>query len=406
MNFVSVFEKAQNFILLHGRGRHSGRGDLIDTLCDVRGRIGKFTRWSVPFSTLIAALANDRWLSQYRLDVATVRSEHRACRHAGTEAAMHRPDQAEEAHFGAIPSSILDYLDDGVALPACVFPNSILLGSADAFEALTPVHQNPAMKSLLSEGTNKDSHAGTNGHRDEGKRPPEEVEEAHKIKAHLRDALDEATRIELVEWLVAGVRESIKLDRPIRRRFDSRNGDTPERYELVRSSSAFSPAGPRIHRDRGLQLSTDVAFAKLYWRATHSGNENDGYTILTQLPIGHFAVRSSWEPNSEETPAPAATAKTNGDASSVTPSAHAPRHLKMDTDKDPIARGKIMIGTLEVDAEKAKDPNTLEGMAYTLFHAPIGIFRVNNDLSITMANPSWRNTCGQFDSSLERESFS
>ncbi|GAA6008908.1 hypothetical protein JCM11491_003831 [Sporobolomyces phaffii] len=310
-------------------------------------------------------------------------------------------DEAEAGDFGAlhsVPPPLLDYLDD-LALPACVFPHSTLLGSATPLEALLPIHQNGALKSLLAEGTKKDQATGArvNGHgkpvNGNDSSGESEVEDAHKVKAYLRDALGESTSRELVDWLIDGVRTSIKSAAAAADAASSPKSTTTARptdtHLLVRSSSAFSPARPRLHRDRSFQLSTDVAFAKLYWRATHIGNENDGYTILTQLPIGHFAVRSSWDENGSAAGKPKAS--TNG----ADRPAHRPlRHARLGSEKRQLPPGKIMIGAHEVDAEKVRDPNTLEGMAYTLFHAPIGIFRVNTDLSITMANPSWRNTCG------------
>lgn len=52
------------------------------------------------------------------------------------------------------------------------------------------------------------------------------------------------------------------------------------------------------------------------------------------------------------------------------------------------------IGDVEVSIEGALDPTSLHGMAYTLWHAPIGCFRVNRDLAITQTNPKWRQTVG------------
>ena len=55
------------------------------------------------------------------------------------------------------------------------------------------------------------------------------------------------------------------------------------------------------------------------------------------------------------------------------------------------------IGDNEISIAGANDSTSLEGMAYTLWHSPIGCFRVNRDLSITQANPKWRQTCGLQD---------
>lgn len=295
-----------------------------------------------------------------------------------------------------LPHALLDYLDD-LPLPACVFPHPTLLGESNAVDALLPIHQNPALKSLLSEGTKKSKAPQEQQQQQQNgvgsKEPDQEVEEAHKAKAYLRDAMSEEVRHEMVEWLVEGVRttmaarEQTTSPEPVSPTSPTSPTST-SRHPLHRSSSAFYPSRPRIHRDRSFQLSTDVAFAKLYWRASHSGNENEGYTVLTQLPIGHFAVRSSWEEEQAQKELEA-KGKANGHekATAVT--------QRAGLGKRKLAPGRIMIGAHEVDAEKARDPNSLEGMAYTLFHAPIGIFRVNSDLSITSANPSWRSICGK-----------
>jgi len=299
-------------------------------------------------------------------------------------------------HEVQLPNALLDYLDD-LALPACVFPHPTLLGESNPTDALLPIHQNPALKSLLSEGTKKSKKRSDqqqqNGRAEEEREG--EVEEAHKAKAYLRDAMSEQLRHEMVEWLTEGVRTTMAANErttspePVSPTSPtSPTATAPSRHRLHRSSSAFYPSRPRIHRDRSFQLSTDVAFAKLYWRASHSGNENEGYTVLTQLPIGHFAVRSSWEEEQAQKELEEKE-KANGNEKGT------PAARRAGLGKRKLPPGRIMIGAHEVDAEKVRDPNSLEGMAYTLFHAPIGIFRVNSDLSITSANPSWRSICGE-----------
>lgn len=52
------------------------------------------------------------------------------------------------------------------------------------------------------------------------------------------------------------------------------------------------------------------------------------------------------------------------------------------------------IGDNEISTSGAHDSTSLEGMAYTLWHSPVGCFRVDKDLSIVQANPKWRQTCG------------
>ncbi|GAA5820788.1 hypothetical protein JCM10212_005579 [Sporobolomyces blumeae] len=278
-----------------------------------------------------------------------------------------------------LPSALVDYLDD-LALPATIFSNAALFGAGNARDALFPVYQNASLKVLLSEGVRKSDYQP----RAETGQPV--VEAVHIAKAYLRDAMDDEARRDMVDWLTEGAREHLSSTRDPDRR--AQNGAIQSEDSAPSNAvsdgtrhmpSSFSARSSRIPRDRSFQLSTDVAFAKLHWRATHSGGENDGYTVLTQLPHGYLAMRTSYgHSKSHDAQEPETY---NG--RSVLP---------MDGQK--LRPGRIMIGAIEVDAERAKDPTTLEGMAFTAFHSPIGLFRVDKDLSITYANPSWRQTCG------------
>ncbi|KAJ8294408.1 Hybrid signal transduction histidine kinase K [Rhodotorula toruloides] len=86
------------------------------------------------------------------------------------------------------------------------------------------------------------------------------------------------------------------------------------------------------------------------------------------------------------------------------PSSPTPSEPKSEHDKFPpsvqLARRKLgrrttqeRVGDFHVSLEGARDATSLEGMAVTLWDAPVGIFRCNRDLSITQANPKWRATC-------------
>ncbi|GAA5834256.1 hypothetical protein JCM11251_000584 [Rhodosporidiobolus azoricus] len=68
--------------------------------------------------------------------------------------------------------------------------------------------------------------------------------------------------------------------------------------------------------------------------------------------------------------------------------------LSSETDEDERSSHVELLGEVEVSVEGARDPCTLEGMAFTLWNAPVGLFRVNTDLALTQCNPIWRRTAG------------
>jgi hypothetical protein len=76
-----------------------------------------------------------------------------------------------------------------------------------------------------------------------------------------------------------------------------------------------------------------------------------------------------------------------------------------------LARRTVMIGEVEVDAAKALDPTTVEGLALTQWQLPVGAFRVDRNFSLLQVrfpthsllfpiphsclpqvNPKWRST--------------
>ncbi|BGP23669.1 two-component-like hybrid sensor histidine kinase 2 [Rhodotorula toruloides] len=115
--------------------------------------------------------------------------------------------------------------------------------------------------------------------------------------------------------------------------------------------------------------------------------------------------RSDSTPSNRSTPAfmPAYSALPRR-SSTGRPSSPSPSEPKSEPDKFPLsvqlARRKLgrrttqeRVGDFHVSLEGARDATSLEGMAVTLWDAPVGIFRCNRDLSITQANPKWRATC-------------
>ncbi|BGP00731.1 Two-component-like hybrid sensor histidine kinase 2 [Rhodotorula toruloides ATCC 204091] len=101
---------------------------------------------------------------------------------------------------------------------------------------------------------------------------------------------------------------------------------------------------------------------------------------------------------------PSYTSLPRRSATDLRSSSPTPSEPKSEPDKFPLsvhlARRKLgrrttqeRVGDFHVSLEGARDATSLEGMAVTLWDAPVGIFRCNRDLSITQANPKWRATC-------------
>ncbi|CDR49093.1 hypothetical protein NBRC10512_002638 [Rhodotorula toruloides] len=156
------------------------------------------------------------------------------------------------------------------------------------------------------------------------------------IERTLLDVIDEPSFAQLRQWLLEGV-------------------------ATFPSSSSSPRKRPRQSSQRhiALQLDENISFPKLRWRAS----VRDGYTVLTHLPaveLVHGGGVKSAAVQEERT----------GRA------------------------GVVRLGELEVSADRVRDATSLEGLAFTLWHSPIGMFRVNKDLQVTQANPAWRKTIG------------
>lgn len=152
------------------------------------------------------------------------------------------------------------------------------------------------------------------------------------IQPNLLDVIDQPSRTELQSWLLEGVAPS--------------------------SSPRKRPRRPS-QRHIALQLDENISFPKLRWRAS----VGDGYTVLTHLPAIELVH--------------------GGGVKSAAADDGGTRRA-----------GYERIGELEVAAERVRDATSLEGLAFTLWHSPVGMFRVNKDLSVTQANPAWRRTIG------------
>ena len=230
----------------------------------------------------------------------------------------------------------------------------------------------------------------------------------------------------------------------------------PTRPGSAGSSTSFSSTSRysrfQPHRQIAFQLLSGLNFSKVHWRATVYVEY--GCTLLTMLPAstvangGQFTETSECDEESDdlirfgeeastgarpgstsagdfvgsscdddETVAGGGTRDepdalpAHGPAPSPTPS-----EARTEPERFPasvqLARHRLgkrataeRIGDHEISHDGARDATSLEGLAYSSWHAPIGLFRVNRDLSITQANPKWRQTCGASRSSPSSSPF-
>ncbi|GAA5988813.1 hypothetical protein JCM11641_004861 [Rhodosporidiobolus odoratus] len=193
-----------------------------------------------------------------------------------------------------------------------------------------------------------------------------------------------------------------------------------------------SSSSDRVQRQIGVLLKSEINFAKTYWRAQVVSDL--GFTVLTQLPASSIANGGQVSSVGEDVTSLGGTTldgapSTSGSAASAggssrnisrsssmsgtdTPSPYptpsiTPTFLagglegveegveeEPPTEYDEAEPQVERLGDVEVSCGGARDSTSLEGLAYTLWHAPVGLFRVNMDLSVTQATPRWRQTCG------------
>ncbi|GAA6029570.1 hypothetical protein JCM8097_000943 [Rhodosporidiobolus ruineniae] len=257
----------------------------------------------------------------------------------------------------ALPAALLDYLEE-LPLAACIFTHDALAQPTLA----PPAYHNPACRALLAQG------------HQEPRQPSGFTAPADHVngdEAHCGGADDEAGD-PLTECVSAGVREELAS---WLREGASSSSSAPS----GRSGAAERPRPPPRHFS--LKLHDHISWPPVAFGAvvhipssspsSSSGESEVGYTVLTQLPPSELA-RGALSP----TPPPTST---------FNPSTTSPNPA-------PNARPVERIGELELDAERAKDATTLEGMCWTLWQAPIAVFRVNREFSIVQTNPKWRET--------------
>ncbi|GAA5852003.1 hypothetical protein JCM9279_007055 [Rhodotorula babjevae] len=219
----------------------------------------------------------------------------------------------------------------------------------------------------------------------------------------------------------------------------------PGRPGSAGSSTSFSSASRysrfQQHRQIAFQLLSGLNFSKVHWRATVYVEY--GCTLLTMLPAstvangGQFTETTECDEESDDlirfgeeasTGARAGSAGTRDfvgsscdDDETVAgggtrddrdepavpngPEPSTPSEARTEPERFPasvqLARHRLgkrttaeRIGDHEISHDGARDAVSLEGLAFTSWYAPIGLFRVNRDLSIVQANPKWRQTCG------------
>lgn len=60
------------------------------------------------------------------------------------------------------------------------------------------------------------------------------------------------------------------------------------------------------------------------------------------------------------------------------------------------SRDVEMLGEIEVLSDKAMDATSLEGLAWSAWNLPVGLFRADTDFRLLQTNPTWRKLCGEW----------
>ncbi|GAA6018404.1 hypothetical protein JCM10207_000881 [Rhodosporidiobolus poonsookiae] len=268
-------------------------------------------------------------------------------------------DSASPLH--TLSDDLRDYLDE-LPLAVCIFNHASLEHGTTA----PPVYQNRACDALLRQGkATRDRPSATpagqaNGTDEHGDTGAEDV---------FTDCMDQPVRDDLRRWLLQGLHPSAPSPPAPASPSPNHTSPAPSRpplpSSLSRRSSLADPSAPSVRRIF-LKLHDRISWPPIPFRAA----VRQGYTILTQLPPSELAKGGhiDGDPTVREQTPP----------------------MSPEVEKGEQRSGKEIVGQFEIDAERAKDANTLEGMAYTLWHAPMAIFRCNRQLSIVQTNPAWR----------------
>ncbi|BGP23674.1 histidine kinase [Rhodotorula toruloides] len=327
-----------------------------------------------------------------------------------------------------VPRQLVDYLSD-LPLPACIFAHSQLAYPTNTHpHALPPtlqppVFQNAALDSLLAQRSATPAlgsvlgDAGTFG-----------GTVARVRKVEFPDAMTAKTRQRLRDWLANGAKVASAPPAPAPARTMSPSPLRPVGTSRSRPSSPLSrpPPAPRrsssssssstsTTRQISLQLHRTISMSKLRWRAT----VYDDYTVLTLLPALEVAQGRSMsfeqstnganrtvridEEDESPTQARFSSAQTtmpkrdSHDGAKVTSPIAAVFPLASRPRSDSVAqrtRDVEMLGEIEVLSDKAMDATSLQGLAWSAWNLPVGLFRADTDFRLTQTNPMWRKLCG------------
>ncbi|GAA5861804.1 hypothetical protein JCM8547_008558 [Rhodosporidiobolus lusitaniae] len=225
-------------------------------------------------------------------------------------------------------------------------------------------------------------------------------------------------------------------------------GRTPSIASSRGTYGSLYSSSTSAHRQISLQFRSTINFARTHWRAQVVPDK--GFTLLTMLPAasiangGQVTMSSSEDSHGSGSRASGSLSGTtlgggssvggleradsgrsvssfsealrslalaenagrkrglsSGILEGVTEETASQQGAEADTEAPESAATSVLedepveeLGDVEVTVEAALDATSLGGLAYTLWHAPVGLFRVNTDLSIVQANPMWRQTCG------------
>ncbi|PRQ77320.1 hypothetical protein AAT19DRAFT_8388 [Rhodotorula toruloides] len=329
------------------------------------------------------------------------------------------------------PRQLVDYLSDS-PLPVCIFAHSQLVHQPHAHPHAPPstlpppVFQNAALDSLLAQRSATPAIGtvlggtgtfGANG--------------ARARKVEFPDAMAAKTRQRLRDWLADGAKVAsggppapptrVMSPSPLRPAGTSRSRPSspaprPPPAPLSRRSSSSSSSSTSTTRQISLQLHRTISMSKLRWRATVY---DEGYTVLTLLPALQVAQGRSMSveqgtsstngtvriDEEDESPTQARFsaaqvalpkrdshdgAKVTSPIEAVFPLANRPRSNSLVQR----SRDVEMLGEIEVLSDKAMDATALEGLAWSAWNLPVGLFRADTDFRLLQTNPMWRKLCG------------
>ncbi|BGP46992.1 hypothetical protein JCM10450v2_002844 [Rhodotorula kratochvilovae] len=337
----------------------------------------------------------------------------------GLEQGLKRLELADGAEL--LPQPLLAYFRDQ-PLAVAAFAHAPL---ADDEDLPQPAYQNPALLHFLGQGVGGAA-PGSRAHAER---------EARRAGLTLTDAVDDRSRELLRRFLKDGIERAAEPSTTTAGVFPS-PGEHTDPLKVIHpspasgarprpgsssASTSFSSRHSRFqpHRQIALQLVSGVNFSKVHWRA--SVFLEFGCTVLTMLPASNVAngglfteAEEDEEEDEDEIVHFGEEARATGENAAPEDEAEEPMvegpsppssEARTEPERFPLsvqlARQRLgkrthceHVGEHEISLDGARDALSLEGLAFSAFNSPIGLFRVNRDLSITQANPKWRQTCG------------